>query len=71
MAALMALPQSAEAAVTLTLRGRSSLKPYTLKAGFTVTVPDSWALAYVRTYAAPCTASKTVAAECLVSFAAQ
>lgn len=35
------------ASVTLTLRPKPQLKPYTLKAGYSVTVPDTWSLAYV------------------------
>lgn len=34
--------------MTITIRPKPQLKPYTLKAGYTVTVPDSWGLAYDR-----------------------
>jgi hypothetical protein len=44
-AGVAALPS--QAAVTITMRPKSQLKPYTLKAGYTVTAPDTWALAYV------------------------
>jgi hypothetical protein len=37
----------AVASVKLTFSRKAQLKPYTLKAGYQVTVPDSWALAYV------------------------
>jgi hypothetical protein len=37
----------ADASVKLTFSRKAQLKPYTLKAGYQVTVPDSWALAYV------------------------
>lgn len=43
---------SSQAAVTVTLRPKPQLKPYTLKAGYSVTVPDSWGLAYVSAVAA-------------------
>lgn len=33
--------------MTVTIRPKPQLKAYTLKAGYTVTVPDSWSLAYV------------------------
>lgn len=36
-----------QASVTVTLRPKPQLKAYTLKAGYTVTVPDNWSLAYV------------------------
>jgi hypothetical protein len=42
------VPAAASAAVTVTLRPKVQLKPYTLKGGYTVTVPDTWALAYDR-----------------------
>lgn len=45
-ASLTAWP--AEASVTVTIRPKPQLKAYTLKAGYTVTVPDSWSLAYDR-----------------------
>eukprot|EP00879_Flechtneria_rotunda_P003182 GHRR01003405.1.p1 GENE.GHRR01003405.1~~GHRR01003405.1.p1 ORF type:complete len:282 (+),score=67.66 GHRR01003405.1:203-1048(+) len=45
--ALSAQP-AAQAAVTLTVRSKPQLKSYTLKAGYNVTVPDSWTLAYDR-----------------------
>lgn len=38
----------ADASVKLTFSRKAQLKPYTLKAGYQVTVPDSWALAYDR-----------------------
>jgi hypothetical protein len=50
--AAVAAPPS-RAAVTITMRPKSQLKPYTLKAGYTVTAPDTWGLAYVSG-ARPC-----------------
>lgn len=38
--------------MTMTLKAKAQPKHYTLKAGYTVTVPDSWALAYVSSYVA-------------------
>eukprot|EP00882_Tetradesmus_deserticola_P022156 GHRQ01024045.1.p1 GENE.GHRQ01024045.1~~GHRQ01024045.1.p1 ORF type:complete len:294 (+),score=82.40 GHRQ01024045.1:281-1162(+) len=38
----------ANASLKLTISRKAQLKPYTLKAGHQVTVPDSWALAYDR-----------------------
>lgn len=44
---VIAAVQPAAAAVTMTLKARPQPRQYTLKAGYSVTVPDSWALAYV------------------------
>ncbi|KAF8072935.1 hypothetical protein HT031_000595 [Scenedesmus sp. PABB004] len=38
----------AAASITVTLRPKAQLKEFTLKAGYRVTVPDDWALAYDR-----------------------
>lgn len=43
-------PLPSQAAVTITMRPKLQLKPYTLKAGYTVTAPDTWGLAYVSVF---------------------
>lgn len=48
--AVAAVEQPAAASVTLTIRGKAQPKEYVLKAGYRITVPDSWALAYVSAF---------------------
>lgn len=44
----VSLPGPSQASVTLNIKSRSQLKPVTTKAGYQITVPDSWAIAYDR-----------------------
>jgi hypothetical protein len=46
-AGMLMCSSPADASVKLTFSRKAQLKPFTLKAGYQVTVPDSWALAYV------------------------
>jgi hypothetical protein len=59
---------SSQAAVTVTLRPKPQLKPYTLKAGYSVTVPDSWGLAYVSGIAATPAAAAAASCHCHTTF---
>ncbi|KAF6266597.1 hypothetical protein COO60DRAFT_5273 [Scenedesmus sp. NREL 46B-D3] len=47
-AGILMCSSPADASVKLTFSRKAQLKPYILKAGYQVTVPDSWALAYDR-----------------------
>lgn len=49
-AALPAAAPPAQAAITITLRAKPQMKQYNLDGGYSITVPDTWALAYVSSW---------------------